>query len=406
MLENSLAIVLAGGHGRRLAPLTEERAKAAVPFGGKYRIIDFPLTNCLRSGIRRILVLTQYKSHSLQKHLRDGWSIFNPELGEYVTPVPPQMRSGEGWYNGTADAAYQNLYLVKRSEAKHVLVLPGDHVYRMDYAAMFDFHARYSADLTVTCMQVPIEQAKRFGIVTVNQAHQVSRFIEGPEQPAPLPDVPDTALASMDVLLFSTELFLEALERDHANASSTHDFAADVLPALIGNQRVFAYQFGGAEGRVTADRYWRDVATVDDYYEANMDLLQPVPPLDLYQPDWSIRTYQGQNPPARTVPGGSGNEGIFINSIVGGGVVIAGGSVQQSILSPGVYVGDEAVVEDSILFEGVVVGDGARIRSAIIDKHVTIPPGERVGYDIRRDVERFTVTDKGVVVVPRGYRFS
>lgn len=406
MLDKTLTIILAGGVGSRLAPLTEHRAKPAVPFGGKYRIIDFTLANCLHSGLRRVLVLTQYKSHSLQKHLRDGWSIFNPELGEYITPVPPQMRVGERWYSGTADAIYHNLYLLERSEAEQVLVLSGDHIYRMDYEAMLEAHRRKQADVTVGCMQVPVAEARAFGVMRIDGEQRIVDFQEKPAQPAVMPDDPAHALASMGIYVFSMDLLLETLRADHANEASSHDFGKDILPALIAERRVFAYPFGGETGRVTPDRYWRDVGTIDAFYQANMDLLEPVPPLNLYQKDWTIRTYQAQSAPARTVPGTSGNEGIFINSIVAGGTVIAGGSVQHSILFPNVYIGDEAEVHDSIIFNDVHIGDGARIRHCIIDKHVEVPAGERIGYDPEKDAQRFTVSEGGVVVIPRGYRFS
>lgn len=400
MPDKIVTVILAGGAGSRLYPLTAERAKPAVPFGGKYRIIDFALSNCLHSGLRRILVLTQYKSHSLHKHLRDGWSIFNPELGEYITQVPPQMRAGERWYEGTADAVYQNLYLLERSGAEHVLILSADHIYRMDYGAMVASHRRGGADVTVACMDVPLEQACAFGVAKVDAGQRIVEFSEKPQAPVPTDDQPNRVLASMGIYLFSIDVLLSALEADKESPGSGHDFAGDVLPRLLGERRVMAYRFGGSDGRVTPDRYWRDVGTLDAYYAANMDLLEPVPPLDLYQEDWPIRSYQLQTPPARTVPGASGSEGIFINAIIAGGCVIAGGSVQRSILFPQVLVEDEAVVEESILFQGVRVGEGARLRGCIVEKGVSIPPGETIGYDLRQDRERFTVTEGGVVVVP------
>ncbi len=406
MLDKTLTVILAGGHGSRLKPLTLDRTKPAVPFGGKYRIIDFTLVNCLHSGLRRILVLTQYKSHSLQKHLRDGWSLFNPELGEYITAVPPQMRTGENWYAGTADAVCQNLYMLKRSGAERVLILAGDHIYRMDYAPMVAYHEEHQSGVTVACMQVPLEQANQFGVMSVDETDRVTAFHEKPERPTPTPEDPGRALVSMGIYVFSMDRLIEVLEADSQRIDSTHDFGSDILPRLIGDTGVYAYRFGGAKGRVSPDRYWRDVGTIDSYYEANMELLDPVPSLDLYQPDWPIRTYQGQNPPARTVPGISGSEGIFINSIVGGGVIIVGGSVQHSILFPLVHIGDEAVIHNSILFNGVQVGDGAHLENCIIDKDVVVPPGERVGFDKEKDAARFTISPKGIVVVPKGYRFE
>lgn len=402
MLDQTLTIILAGGVGSRLAPLTSDRAKPAVPFGGKYRIIDFALTNCLHSNLRRILVLTQYKSHSLNKHLRDGWSVFNPELGEYVTTVPPQMRTGERFYSGTADAIYQNLYLLERSGADQVLVLSGDHIYRMDYAAMLKAHSKRGADVTIACMEVTPEEARSFGVMAIDDEQRIIEFTEKPANPKTLPNDPDHALASMGIYVFSMDLLLSALKEDHLDNSSEHDFGKNILPRLINTHKVYAYSFGGDTGRVTPDRYWRDVGTLDSFYDANMDLLKPIPSLNLYQQDWPIRTYQSQSAPARTVPGTSGDEGIFINSIVAGGSVIAGGSVQHSILFPNVYVGDEASVQDAILFNDVYVGDGAELRRCIIDKGVRIPPNEKIGFDLDRDRERFTVSEAGVVVVPKG----
>jgi len=405
MLEKTLAIILAGGVGSRLSPLTADRAKPAVPFGGKYRIIDFTLANCLHSGIRRILVMTQYKSHSLQKHLRDGWSIFNPELGEYITPVPPQMRVDGGWYSGTANAIYQNLYMLERSESDWVLILSGDHIYRMDYAEMLRAHIDRQADVTIACMDVALGQATAFGIMSVDGDSRITEFQEKPQQPQPLPDDPGRALASMGIYIFSKKLLLEVLEKDHGNSDSSHDFGRDILPGMIPGGGAFAYRFGGTGGRVTPDRYWRDVGTIDAYYQANMALLEPVPSLNLYQQDWTIRTYQGQHPPARTVPGESGNEGVFVNSILGGGTVIAGGGVNHSILFSGVRVGDEAIVEDAILFDNVVVGDGAQVKNCIVDKGVIIPAGETVGVNAEQDRARFSISESGIVVIPKGYRF-
>lgn len=404
--DSTLTVILAGGTGTRLKPLTADRAKPAVPFGGKYRIIDFPLTNCLHSGLRRVLVLTQYKSHSLQKHLRDGWSIFNPELGEYITAVPPQMRKGDKWYRGTADAIYQNLYLLERSGAEQVLILSADHIYRMDYAAMLDAHKAKNADVTIAAMQVAVDDARAFGVMAVDNEERITAFEEKPEAPTPLPDDEQHALASMGIYVFSMQVLLDALERDSEDENSSHDFGNDVLPSLLQQKRLYAYRFGGTAGRVSADNYWRDVGTIDSYYRSNMDLLEPIPPLDLYQEDWEIRSYQMQAPPARTVPGKFGTEGIAINSIISGGVVIAGGSVQHSILFPRVAVGNESFVEESILFNDVRIGDNCHIRNCIIDKGVSVPDGESIGHDPDKDRSRFTVSDNGIVVVPKGYRFN
>jgi glucose-1-phosphate adenylyltransferase len=405
MHENTICIILAGGIGSRLHPLTAERAKPAVPFGGRYRIIDFTLSNCLHSGLRRILVLTQYKSQSLQKHLRDGWSIYNGELGDYITPVPPQMRTGESWYRGTADAIYQNLYLLERSGAEYVLILSGDHIYRMDYAAMLQHHHDSGAELTVACLTVDLEQARSFGVITVDEEDWIVSFHEKPEHPRSMPGDPEHALASMGVYVFSMKLLAEILHEDHGG-DSTHDFGADILPSMVGRHRVIAYRFGGTSGRVSADRYWRDVGTIDAYYEANMDLLRPVPAMDLYQGDWPIRTYEGQHPPARSVPGRSGREAEIVNCMLASGTLIVGGTVRHAVLFPNVRVEEGAMVENSLLFQGVTVGEGAELQRCIIDKHVAVPATERIGFDRARDAERFMVSDNGIVVISKGYRFA
>ncbi|NNG13448.1 MAG: NTP transferase domain-containing protein, partial [Halobacteria archaeon] len=276
-MHNTLSIILAGGIGSRLHPLTAERAKPAVPFGGKYRIIDFTLANCLHSGVRQVLVLTQYKSLSLQKHLRDGWSIFNPEIGEYITPVPPQMRKGGNWYAGTADALHQNLFLLERSSADTVLILSGDHIYRMDYAAMLEFHQRQKADVTIACMQVGHNEARGFGVMDVDANNRIQAFEEKPAKPKVIPGDPEHCLASMGIYIFSMDLLGQQLEADHEKQDSTHDFGNDILPPLIKTRHVFAYHFGGSHGRVSPDNYWRDVGSIDSYYTANMDLLKPAP---------------------------------------------------------------------------------------------------------------------------------
>ena len=332
MQDRTISIILAGGIGSRLHPLTAERAKPAVPFGGRYRIIDFTLSNCLHSGLRRVLVLTQYKSQSLQRHLRDGWSIYNAELGDYITPVPPQMRTGDSWYRGTADAIYQNLYLLERSRAEYVLILSGDHIYRMDYAAMLQHHHDSGAELTVACLTVDLEEAKSFGVMVVDDDDRIVAFDEKPQHPTAIPGDPGHALASMGVYVFSTALLSDLLRVDYGG-NTKHDFGHDIIPEAVRNHRVVAYRFGGSAGRVTADHYWRDVGTIDAYYEANMDLLHPVPPMDLYQGDWAIRTYEGQHPPARSVPGPSGQEAEIVNCMMASGVLVIGSAIRHAIQS-------------------------------------------------------------------------
>ncbi|EKO3595011.1 glucose-1-phosphate adenylyltransferase [Vibrio metschnikovii] len=404
-MQDTLTVVLAGGMGSRLSPLTDDRAKPAVPFGGKYRIIDFTLTNCLHSGLRRILVLTQYKSHSLQKHLRDGWSIFNPELGEFITVVPPQMRKGGKWYEGTADALFHNMWLLSRSDAKYVVVLSGDHIYRMDYAAMLEEHIENQAELTIACMEVARQDASAFGVMAIDEAQRICSFVEKPNDPPTLPNNPDRSLASMGIYIFTMETLRQALFEDAELEHSSHDFGKDIIPKLIPSGRVFAYQFANEKGRVAKDCYWRDVGTIDSFYEANMDLLEPVPPMNLYQKNWAIRTYEPQLPPARTVSSATGNEGIFINSIIANGVINSGGSVQHSIVSSSVRINDGATIVDSILFDDVEVGEGCQLVGCIIDKHVKIPPYTKIGVDRAADLQRFTLSEKGIVVVPESYQF-
>ncbi|WP_260261890.1 glucose-1-phosphate adenylyltransferase [Vibrio intestinalis] len=404
-MQDVLTVVLAGGVGSRLSPLTDDRAKPAVPFGGKYRIIDFTLTNCLHSGLRRILVLTQYKSHSLQKHLRDGWSIFNPELGEFVTVVPPQMRGGGKWYEGTADAIYHNLWLLDRSEAKYVVVLSGDHIYRMDYAAMIEEHKRNNAKLTIACMDVDKEDAKQFGVINTTESCVVTDFIEKPDNPPTLASNSNRSMVSMGIYVFDVEVLREVLETDATIDASSHDFGKDIIPKLIDSQQVFAHQFCNDLGRVAVDCYWRDVGTIDSFYAANMDLLEPIPPMNLYQKDWAIRTYERQYPPARTVSSETGNEGIFINSIIANGVINSGGSVQHSVVSANVRINDGATVVDSILFDDVEVGEGCQLINCIVDKHVRIPPRTQIGLNRIEDAKRFHISENGIVVVPESYQF-
>lgn len=393
-----IVVVLAESQGKGLEPLTSQRTKAAIPFGGKYRMIDFALANCLHSELRRVLVLTQYKSHSLVKHLRDGWSIFNPEFGEYITAVAPQMHAENIGYSGSANAIYQNLFILKRNGAEHILVLPGDTIHRMDYGALLEQHIASGADVTLACKEQAEQTPANVPAISINTDGCINSLHAATDAPA-------DAVYPMGIMAVRLTVLEAELLADHSASDSHHDLLENLLPRLVANHQAHAYQFGGASGRVSQDRYFRDVHSLDDYYNANMALLESEPPLDLYQGDWTIRTYQSQNPPARTVPGRSSNEGIFINSIVGGGTVIAGGGVNNSILFTRIGVEDAATVEHSILFEGVQVGENAQLRNCIVDKYVTIPAGTRIGYDAEADARRFVVSEQGIVVVPKSYEF-
>jgi glucose-1-phosphate adenylyltransferase len=398
MPAQTLTIVKATGQDDTLAPLTQHRAKAAVPFGGKFRVIDFTLANCLHSGLRQILVLIQWKSHSLQKHLRDGWSIFHPELGEYITPIPPQMREGSEWYGGFFSAMRQNRFLIERNAKHDVLTLDGNLVYRMDYAELIRFHRERGATVTIACRGTERGPAPEvvFDLAGEDRVRGLRPLAEAP---------PGGGCAPMGVYLFERDFLLDFLE------SAEEVAAADALPLpeavarLAARVEVCVYRFGGERGRVSPDRYWNDLRGIDAYYAANMALLEHDPPLNLYQADWNIFTAQGQNPPARTVPGLSGTEGIFVNSMLAAGSVVSGGGVNHSILFPRVMVLDGAIVEDAILFNGVSVGEGAHLRRCIIDKDIRIPPQTQIGLDAAADRARFHVTAGGVVVIPKDFRF-
>lgn len=407
MPADTLILILAIGRGIGLDPLTEHRTKAAVPFGGKYRIIDFTLANCLHSGLRQVLVVTQYKSHSLHKHLRDGWSIFNPELGEFITPVPPQMRESQAWYSGPFDAIRQNRYLLERSRARQILVLDGAAVYRMDYAELVRAHRQAQANVTLAVRTIgsPGTRIAATAFVEVDAEDRVSRLLVAPPRQ---PEEGVEQLQAMGVYLFDKDWLLHELEQPrHCGVTDDRDLALDCLAPQAAMTHILAYRFGQQRGRVTPDRYWCDLASIDAYYQANMALLRAESPLDLYQPDWTIHTYQGQYPPARTIPGPiTGNEGVFVNSMLAAGTVIGGGGVNHSILFPRVRVHDGAIVEASILFDGVVVGAGAQLHACIVEKEVEIPPNARIGFDARLDRERFRVSDDGVVVVTKGCRLA
>ena len=404
-METTLAVVLAGGKGTRLEPLTRDRAKPAVPFGGAYRIIDFTLSNCLNSGFRKILVLTQYKALSLGRHINRGWrGLFSWELGEFVDIVPPQQRIDEHWYRGTADAVYQNIYSIEKEDPQHVIILAGDHVYKMNYRLMLDFHIQNNADVTVGALPTRIETAAgQFGVMEVDRDWHIVGFEEKPQQPKAIPGDPSRCLASMGIYVFTARFMYDKLCENAGRADAGHDFGHDIIPSMIGSHRVFAFPFRDQNQK--AEAYWRDVGTLDAYYEANMGLVQVDPLLNVYDQSWPIRTVHPNLPPPKTVFAerwAGGRCGQALDSIVCPGSIISGGLVERSILGHSCRIHSHAVVEDSILFDGVDVGRGARVRRAIIDKGVRIPQGAAIGYDHDKDRERgFVVTEKGVVVIAK-----
>ncbi|MDH4161787.1 MAG: glucose-1-phosphate adenylyltransferase [Nitrospirota bacterium] len=397
-----LAMILAGGKGERLHPLTLHRAKPAVPFGGLYRIVDFTLSNCINSHIRKIVVLTQYKSLSLDKHLRLGWNVFSGELDEYVISVPPQQRVGDKWYQGTADAIYQNIYMIEKDAPEYLLILAGDHIYKMDYAEMLRFHQEQGADATVAAIEVPINQATSFGVIEVDEKSRIVGFEEKPKNPKPIPGKPDLAFASMGIYLFNTRTILEHLRFD-ALQDTAHDFGRNIIPTMMRSARVCTYNF--IDKNRKAAKYWRDVGTVDAYWEANMDLVSVDPLLNLYDRSWPIRTHQAQNPPVKFVfaqEKKGGRLGTALDSIVANGCIVSGGRVQNSVLSPNVRVNSFSEVHESILMENVDIGRHCRIRKAIIDKDVKVPPGTVIGYDPEQDRQRFYISPGGIVVIAKG----
>ena len=397
-----LTFIMAGGEGERLWPLTKDRAKPAVPFGGIYRIIDFTLSNCINSGIRKIHVLIQYKSHSLQHHLLRGWSIFDSELGEYIDVIPAQQRTGEHWYLGTADAIYQNIYTVQQEQPDEVLILAGDHVYKMNYAEMADFHQAHGAAVTVGVIEMDKEKAKGFGIVEVDASSRIVGFEEKPMVPKTIPGEPTRCFVSMGIYLFNRQFLEEALMEDAKRTDSTRDFGRDVIPRAARSVKAIAYNFKDENKKES--KYWRDIGTLDAYYEANVDLVHVTPQFNLYDRHWPIRTYHEQWPPAKTVFADepSGRVGVAVDSLVCNGCIISGGQVRGSVLSPDVRVNSFAQVEDAILMEHVDVGRYAKIRRAIIDKDVVIPRYTEIGYNLDEDRRRFHVTESGIVVVGKG----
>jgi glucose-1-phosphate adenylyltransferase len=399
-----MAVILAGGKGTRLEPLTRDRAKPAVPFGGAYRIIDFALSNCLNSGLRKLMLLTQYKAISLDRHINNGWRrYFCTELGEFVTIIPPQQRIDEHWYQGTADAVYQNIYTLENERPDYVLILAGDHIYKMNYFEMLKEHIKNEADLTISALPVSINEARQFGVMEVNEDFRICGFQEKPSHPKPIPGDIGRCLASMGVYVFSTRFLFEQLLQDANTPSSSHDFGKDIIPSVVHSHRVFAYPFNDENRKSQA--YWRDVGTIDAYYEANLDLVGVDPLLNLYDRQWPIRTLQNEFPPPKfvfgsTENGEAGRVGMATDSIVCQGAIVSGGKVERSILGTQVRINSFAHVSDSILFDRVEVGRHARIHRAIIDKNVIIPPGMEIGVNLENDRSRgLTVTESGIVVI-------
>ena len=399
-----IAMILAGGQGQRLYPLTRDRAKPAVPFGGIYRIIDFTLSNCIHSGIRRIFVLTQYKSSSLDYHIHFGWNILSPELGQFIRTIPPQQRMSSSWYLGTADAIYQNIYTLEHERPDLVLVLSGDHVYKMNYASMIEFHLERQADLTIACVPVPRKDASEFGVAVVDGESRILEFQEKAPNPKPIPGSPDQCLASMGVYLFDTPTLVREVVAD-AKTDSDHDFGKNIIPRMIHTHRAFAHDFDDTNRKPT--KYWRDVGTLDAYWEANMDLVAVEPLFNLYDPQWPIRTFPMQHPPAKTVwDDPNGWRGQATNSLISPACIISGGHVDRSILAPNVRVEENARVTESVIMDGTVIGRDSVVTRAIIDKRVHIPPGTTLGVYPEADAERYVVSHSGVVVVPREMRFK
>lgn len=399
LTKSTMAVVMAGGRGERLRQLTRNRAKPAMPFGGKYRIIDFSLSNCVNSGIRQVLVLTQYKAHALIQHIQRGWGYLRGEFGEFIQLVPAQQQIGEMWYRGTADSLLQNLDIIDAYHPDLVLVLAGDHVYKMDYGPMIAFHVEKGADVTVGVVQVALDKAREFGVMTIDDTQRVTRFSEKPPEPEPMPGRSDVALASMGIYVFSRAYLEERLLADAADPASAHDFGRNIIPGAIGDSRVFAYPFENV--KTAAQAYWRDVGTVDAFYEANMELVYVTPELNLYDEDWPIWTYQEQVPGAKFILDENGRRGEAVNSIVSGGCIVSGASVRESLLFVNSHVHERSSIFRSVLLPGVQVGRDCRISGAIIDDRCIIPDGTCIGENPDEDAARFEVTEGGIVLVTR-----
>ena len=397
LTSGTLAVVMAGGRGERLKALTDHRCKPATPFGGKFRIIDFVLSNCVNSGIRQICLLTQYKAQSLIQHVQRGWGYLRGEFGEFVEIIPAQQQVGVHWYRGTADSVYQNLDLIRAHRPTHVLVLAGDHIYKMDYGPMIAYHVEKGADITVGVVQVPRERAREYGVMTTTEWNRIVKFAEKPQNPDPIPGRDDVALASMGIYVFNTRLLEKLLTADIENGESAHDFGRNIIPEAIDRLQVFAYPF--QDVRTRAQSYWRDVGSVDAYYEANMELVHVDPELNIYDRQWPIWTYQVQQPPAKFVLDEEGRRGMAVNSLISGGTIISGASVRQSLLFSSVHVQERSHIERAVILPDVYIGQQCLIHHAILDEGCDIPDGMRIGLDREADAKRFHVTEQGVVLV-------
>ena len=407
MRSDTDVVILSGGKGERLYPLTKDRTKPAVPFGGMYRIIDFTLSNCVNSGLKKIYILSQYKSLSLNRHIQRGWlSFFSAPLGECVYTIPAQQRIGDTWYEGTADAVFQNIYTLQQDRPKYTLILSGDHIYQMNYLDMLEYHKDHEADLTIGVVSMPVEQADQFGIIQVNKTMDVKGFQEKPKNdPVTIPGDPSKILVSMGIYVFDTKVLMKWLIDDAKRKTSTHDFGKDIMPRMVKTSTVKAFAFKGISG----NEYWRDIGTLDAYYEANMDLVSVTPKCNLYNFDWPIHTVYSPYPPSKMVfAGGRDGKriGMVLDSIVCDGSIVSGGRVERSIISPNVRVNSYADIKDSILMEGVVVGRNCKIQKAIIDKYVKIPANTVIGYDPDEDLKRFDVSSNGIVVIPKFTEFD
>ncbi len=397
LTRDTLALILAGGRGSRLKQLTDWRAKPAVPFGGKFRIIDFPLSNCVNSGIRRVGVLTQYKAHSLIRHIQHGWGFMGGALGEFVELLPASQRTAQGWYSGTADAVYQNIDILRNHGPEYVLILAGDHIYKMDYGDMLAEHVAQNSDMTIGCIEVPINEAKAFGVMSVDVNRRIVAFNEKPAEPTPLPGRDDVALASMGIYIFNAAFLYEQLIKDADSPKSTHDFGHDIIPSLIKNYKVIAFPYKDVQGNDPG--YWRDVGTIDAFWSANLELIGVTPELNLYDDDWPIWTHQAQQPPAKFVFDDDDRRGMAVDSMVSGGCIISGSTVRHSVLFSNVEVHSFSVIEDSVVLPDVSIGRHCRLKKVVLDKGCIVPEGTIIGEDPVADAKRFEVSPNGVVLV-------